>query len=355
MELNHTDGLSSTWERLAPLLDEAMRQLNRAEQDAVILRYFEGKSGIEAAATLGISEDAAQKRTSRAIEKLREHFAREGLSVASIVLISAICAQRTNAAPAPLAARVVNASLAPAVSGGIVHFFSRLFLMNTPSKIASIVILTVVAVLLMRFALRAPRGSIASTNQASAGTAELGQQPSSEMKSAPSISNVVAPIAPPVPKQMQAPATGSGEPTKADPQAVLDDVINDIAKRLQALDSVGLFEKYESPKDMAKYTPEQKANLEEIMRQQLANPDNEGQVQKYLQDLAPLFNSLVGQTPEMNTAGDEATYYLPRPASMAVGPDAPATIPMVFEKVDGKWYIKTGPIRAIAPGDFPIH
>ena len=66
----------ASWEHVAPHLDDALGELDETDRDAVLLRYFEKKSAREMAAQLGISDDAAQKRVSRAVDCLREFFAK---------------------------------------------------------------------------------------------------------------------------------------------------------------------------------------------------------------------------------------------------------------------------------------
>src|SRR6476661_521143 len=48
----------------APHLDTALGELNDAERDAILLRYFERKSAPQIAAQVGITPEAAQKRGS---------------------------------------------------------------------------------------------------------------------------------------------------------------------------------------------------------------------------------------------------------------------------------------------------
>ena len=55
----------NVWQRLAPLLEEAMTQLNEKERTLVALRFFENKSAAESAALLGVREWAAHKRAAR--------------------------------------------------------------------------------------------------------------------------------------------------------------------------------------------------------------------------------------------------------------------------------------------------
>jgi len=68
----------ASWEEVAPHLDAALAELTEPDRDAVLLRYFENKTAHEMAAILGISAEAAQKRVSRAVGKLRENFAKRG-------------------------------------------------------------------------------------------------------------------------------------------------------------------------------------------------------------------------------------------------------------------------------------
>ena len=71
----------ASWEHIAPYLDVALGELREADRDALLLRYFERKSAREMAQTLGVSEDAAQKRCSRALERLRDFLSRRGVPV----------------------------------------------------------------------------------------------------------------------------------------------------------------------------------------------------------------------------------------------------------------------------------
>src|SRR5438552_11713093 len=67
----------AAWEQLAPFLDEAMSQLGEVDRGAVLLRYFQNKSLREVGRAFGMSEDTAQKRDSRAIDRLRRQSQRK--------------------------------------------------------------------------------------------------------------------------------------------------------------------------------------------------------------------------------------------------------------------------------------
>jgi len=92
----------ATWESIAPHLDSALSQLNEPDRDAVLLRYFQRKSAAEMARILGISGEAAQKRVNRAVERLREAFAKQGISIGAAGLVVLISANAIQSAPASL-------------------------------------------------------------------------------------------------------------------------------------------------------------------------------------------------------------------------------------------------------------
>src|SRR5271157_4695908 len=115
VELNALEPDSrSVWEALAPHLEAAVATLEPADQDAVALRFFKGKSLREVGQALGSSDDAAQKRIARALDKLRSYFAGKGLTASSALIASAIAAHAVQAAPAGLASSIAAASLAGA-------------------------------------------------------------------------------------------------------------------------------------------------------------------------------------------------------------------------------------------------
>ena len=109
-----SDQPEAVWAQVAPLLDAALDGLSEPDRDAVLLRYFERKSASEMAQTLGISEEAAQKRVGRAVERLREFFAKNGVTVGASGLVVSISANAVQAAPAGLAASISTAALAGA-------------------------------------------------------------------------------------------------------------------------------------------------------------------------------------------------------------------------------------------------
>jgi len=92
---------------------------------------------------LGSNEDAAQKSVSRAVEKLRAHFARRGIAVSSALIVSALAAGAVQAAPVGLASLVVAGSLASAGTAGFITTLTQTLLMKKTAIIVTLCVLTV--------------------------------------------------------------------------------------------------------------------------------------------------------------------------------------------------------------------
>jgi RNA polymerase sigma factor (sigma-70 family) len=108
----------TAWEYIGSGLEEAMRTLSLAEQNLIVMRFFEEQSWQEVGKALALSEDTVQRRVGRALEKLRAYFTRRGVAVSASVLGLTIAANAVSAAPAGLASTVATASLAKAAGAG---------------------------------------------------------------------------------------------------------------------------------------------------------------------------------------------------------------------------------------------
>jgi RNA polymerase sigma factor (sigma-70 family) len=117
-EMTDMNSTTSDWTQIEPLLDEAMEALDDLDRSAILLRYFQNKSLREVGETLGTSDDAAQKRVSRAIERLREFFSKRKVTVGAAGLTAALSASAVQAAPLGLGATI---SAAAVLSGAAMH------------------------------------------------------------------------------------------------------------------------------------------------------------------------------------------------------------------------------------------
>jgi len=106
------------WREIRPMLDEALDGLSREDRDALLLRFFEQRSLAEIGAVLGSNEDAARKRVSRALDKLRVTLARRGTATTTAALTTALSTNAIHAAPVGMAATLASSSLAGVTGGG---------------------------------------------------------------------------------------------------------------------------------------------------------------------------------------------------------------------------------------------
>jgi len=109
-QLHPTSETPPDWEQLRPVLDDAMSELEDSDREAVLLRYFKNHDLRTVGATLAISDDAAQKRVSRAVERLREFFAKRGVTIGASGLAVVISANAVQAAPVGLALTISTAA-----------------------------------------------------------------------------------------------------------------------------------------------------------------------------------------------------------------------------------------------------
>ncbi|HXF11288.1 MAG TPA: sigma-70 family RNA polymerase sigma factor, partial [Desulfuromonadaceae bacterium] len=103
------------WEEIAQHLDAGLDSMDDADRTILLLRFFDEKSAREMAGQLGISEDAARQRLSRAVDRLRDFFSRKKIAIGASGLVALISANAVQSAPAGLAPAI----LATATSGAM--------------------------------------------------------------------------------------------------------------------------------------------------------------------------------------------------------------------------------------------
>lgn len=102
---------SLDWAQGAVLLDDGVARLGKLDREAVVLRFLERRSYADVARALGVSEEAAQMRVSRAIEKLRMFFRRHGLTVSAAVLRAAVNASAVTPAPSMMKMSLASSAI----------------------------------------------------------------------------------------------------------------------------------------------------------------------------------------------------------------------------------------------------
>ncbi len=111
MQANLGEDSGEVWRQVAPALNDAIGSLREKDRIAIVLRFLKGMDYKHIAAALGASEEAAQMRVSRALEKLRRLFAKRGVVLSAATLGGLLTVHGTQAAPVGLAASVAGAAV----------------------------------------------------------------------------------------------------------------------------------------------------------------------------------------------------------------------------------------------------
>jgi RNA polymerase sigma factor (sigma-70 family) len=117
LQCQESQSENEVWPAIAALLDSAVASLKEKDRQAILLRFYEGRSIDAIAAVLGASHAAAEKRLERAVAKLQNYFAKRGVVLSGAALVGAVSANSVEAAPATLAravAQLVGPSVVPA-------------------------------------------------------------------------------------------------------------------------------------------------------------------------------------------------------------------------------------------------
>jgi len=127
---------AADWEQIRPVLDEALDSLGDEDREALLLRYFKNHDFRAVGLALGVSDDTAQKRVSRAVERLRDYFSKRNVTIGASGLVVLISANAVQAAPAGLAAAISAAAVlaGTAVSTSTIVAATKTIAMTTLQK-----------------------------------------------------------------------------------------------------------------------------------------------------------------------------------------------------------------------------
>ena len=100
------------WDRLRPVIDEALGELAASDREAVLLRFFANLPLADVGARLNVSENAARMRVDRALDKLHARLAQRGVTSTTAALGLVFANAAGAAVPAGLATTVTGAALA---------------------------------------------------------------------------------------------------------------------------------------------------------------------------------------------------------------------------------------------------
>jgi RNA polymerase sigma factor (sigma-70 family) len=142
--------LEFKWEGVKPCLDEAMSRLGETDRRAIMLKFYEKKTFREIGLDLGIAEEAARKRVSRATKKLRGLLGTRGAIISESLLGSMFMVKFVHAAPSALASKIVavavgQGAVGSAASGMIAKSVARKILFGQMKVIAAYAAVFVIA------------------------------------------------------------------------------------------------------------------------------------------------------------------------------------------------------------------
>jgi RNA polymerase sigma factor (sigma-70 family) len=153
---------------VAPILDEAINQLRAADRTAVLLRFYEQLDFCSVGRALGTSEAAAQKRVTRALERLHVLLKRRGVILSATALSTALACEAVTAAPVGLAASISGTAVASAAKGtGSLITILKLMAATKlkTSSVATIIVASIVAPLFVQHAAQARLNEVDTTWQ----------------------------------------------------------------------------------------------------------------------------------------------------------------------------------------------
>jgi RNA polymerase sigma factor (sigma-70 family) len=142
--LNPASETVTEWERIRFILDGAMAELNEQDRDALLRRFFKDQDFRAIGESVGVSEDAAQKRVSRALDRLRVQFARQGVTTSAVALSTALAANAVTTAPTGLASTLATTALTGAIAPLPIAHLTKAVAMTTLQKTAATAVLVAV-------------------------------------------------------------------------------------------------------------------------------------------------------------------------------------------------------------------
>lgn len=125
------------WESLRPVLDEAMDQLKERDRELMLLRFFHGLTFAEVGRRLRLTENGARMRSERALEKLRNHLGKRGVTSTAAALGTFLTNQALASAPAGLASTVTTAAVAAGPATGIAGLGTIILMSKLTAPFAS--------------------------------------------------------------------------------------------------------------------------------------------------------------------------------------------------------------------------
>ena len=106
------DHTPPAWEQIAPIVDEALARLPKDLREPLLRQYFQGHTQAAIAADLNVDQSTVSRRIERAIEQLRQHLAKAGITASAVALTALLADNAATAAPPSMVAGLTKMALA---------------------------------------------------------------------------------------------------------------------------------------------------------------------------------------------------------------------------------------------------
>lgn len=158
---------NALWEDISPNLDEALNQLKDKDRQALLLRFFGGKTMRDVGVAMGVSEDAAKMRVSRAVDRLRTQLGVGSAACTAAVLATILTERSVEAAPGHLVSRLANMKLPTGAGvsamGALFDAFLQISKFNLAAGLVVLAVIGISTVQLIR-TLNAPASQAVMVN-----------------------------------------------------------------------------------------------------------------------------------------------------------------------------------------------
>jgi RNA polymerase sigma factor (sigma-70 family) len=160
-------------------IEPALGRLRKEHREAILLRFYRGMSHAEAAGVMGVSEEAAKKRVTRAVDRLREVLGRRGVNVPAVGIGAGMASFAVRPAPSGFAARVMDGVKGKAASASVLRITKGILRRRLVMGVKIAAVIGVVAM-----AAGVPLVMVSGVGRGSAATAVAADAPSATTQDA---------------------------------------------------------------------------------------------------------------------------------------------------------------------------
>src|SRR6266511_139617 len=119
-----------------------------------MLRYYQGQEVKQIGTALGLSENTAAKRLSRALDRLRQNFAERGVALSATAGVEALLVEMAKPAPPPaLGESISNNPAAPSAAAEGVMRMMKMAHMKSVAAIAASICFAIAATVVVAVSL----------------------------------------------------------------------------------------------------------------------------------------------------------------------------------------------------------